>query len=336
MLLAVAPLILAGCSSTHVKPAAVRKPPVSAVPSPRPAAPRSFWPLTGLPAGAAAVRTPALSIKIDNAPPARPQSGLDRADIVFECLVEGGLSRFLVVYQSHDAALIGPIRSARPVDGALLRALHGGIFAYSGAANGEIAPAKEYSTAYLLSNDFDSAPFHRIQSRYAPENVYASTGSLRAEVRRLRVHLKAPPSLFAYGSPSAGARPAAGVAVTIGGQASAVWRRHGAEYLRWENGTPHLLDNGAQVHARNVVLLHVQVTGSGITDAAGNEDPFVRAYGSGTVEVLRDGLVERGHWNRPTVASAFRFTSDHGGALTLAPGSTWVELVPTAGSARIG
>jgi len=335
--LASAALMLAGCSSTPVKTTAAHK--TSSAPpstSPRPAPPRRyFWPLTGLPASSAST-APALSIKIDNAPVARPQSGLDKADIVFECLVEGGLSRFMAVYQSHAAPLVGPIRSARPVDGALLRALHGGIFAYSGAADGEIAPAKAYSTAYLLSNDYDSAPFHRIQSRYAPENVYASTGSLRAEAGRHGGRLKAPPSLFTYGPVAPRARRASAVALTIGGQSTAVWKLSGSQYLRWENGSAHLLDSGRQVQTRNVVLMHVAVTGSGITDAAGNEDPFVRAYGAGTIEVLRDGVVERGHWSRPTVEAPFRFTSDTGGALTLAPGQTWVELIPaTTGSASI-
>lgn len=337
VLLAIGALTLTGCASTHAKTAAVHKPLPSATSSPSlsPVPPRRyFWPLTGLPASTAST-TPALSIKIDNAPGARPQSGLDKADMVFECLVEGGMSRFLAVYHSQAAPLIGPIRSARPVDGALLRALHGGIFAYSGAATGEIAPAKAYSTSYLLSNDYDSVPFHRSQSRSAPSNVYASTASLRAEAGRHSGRLQAPPSLFAYGPASPGASPATGATLRIGAQASAVWRRSGAVYLRWENGTPHLLDNGRQVHARNVVLIHVQVTGSGITDAAGNEDPFVLAYGAGSIEVLRDGVVERGRWSRPTVAAPFQFTSDHGGALTLAPGQTWVELIPTSGSVSI-
>ncbi|MDQ1483266.1 MAG: hypothetical protein QOF35_1342 [Actinomycetota bacterium] len=279
--------------------------------------------------------TPALSVKVDNSPAARPQSGLDSADLVFECLVEGGMSRFFVVYHSHAAALIGPIRSARPVDGALLRALNGGIFAYSGAATGEIAPAKKYSTAYLLANDFDSTPFHRTRSRVAPDNVYASTKSLRAEAARRSGKFKVPPSLFSYGPPSAGAARASGVNLRIGSQASAVWKRHGSSYSRWENGTPHLLSTKKQVGTRNVVLMHVAVTRSGIMDAAGNEDPFVRAYGAGSIEVLRDGVVERGRWSRPKVEAPFRFTSEHGGPLRLAPGQTWVELIPPSGAVKI-
>lgn len=289
------------------------------------------WPLTGTVAASGPTQ-PALSVKIDNAPAARPQSGLNQADLVFECLVEGGLSRIMAVYQSQSAALIGPIRSARPVDGALLRALNGGIFAYSGAATGEIAPAKAYSTAFLLSNDADSGPFQRLSSRSAPENVYSSTAKLRAEAARLNVHPGTPNALFTYGAVPLGLPTARQISVVIGGASSALWVYNGSSYLRSEGGTPHLLADGQQVRATNVVVLRVQVTHSGITDAAGNEDPFVLAYGNGTVQFFRNGVVEDGHWSRPTVSDPYQFTSTSGGALTLSPGSTWIELVPAAGS----
>lgn len=295
-------------------------------------APASYqWPLTGLVAPSAPTQ-PALSVKIDNAPAARPQSGLNQADLVFDCLVEGGLSRFLAVYQSQSAAEIGPIRSARPVDGALLLALNGGIFAYSGAATGEIAPAKAYSTAFLLSNDADPGPFQRLPSRSAPQNVYSSTDKLRAEAARLEAHPGLPSPLFTYGPVVPGSPASRHLSVVIGGAASASWVYDGSSYLRSENGTPHLLADGQQVRATNVVVLRVQVTHSGITDAAGNEDPFVLAYGSGAAQVFRNGVVETGHWSRPTVSDPYQFTSTAGGALTLSPGSTWIELVPTGGS----
>lgn len=304
-------------------------------PSARPIAPRYHWPLTGLPA-ASPVRLPALSIKIDNVPQARPQAGLDLTDLVVENPVEGGLSRLFAVFHTHPADLVGPIRSARPVDGALLRALHGGIFAYSGAAPGEIAPAKAYSTALLLSNDADPRPFERLRSRRAPQNVFASTDALRAEAARLGGAQLPPPQLFRYGPPPAGSTPASSVSVVLGSDASARWVRTGATYARWENGTPHLLADGAQVTAVNVVVLRVRVVGSGIYDAAHNEDPFVLAYGSGTAQVLRDGVVETGTWSRPRVEDPFRFVSTAGTPLTLRPGNTWIELVPTTGSVTLG
>lgn len=336
--MAFAALALTACGGgsprTSAGPSATASSGPTAASSPSAAPAALVWPLTGLPAAAGAqVGAPALSVKIDNAPAARPQSGLDKADVVFECLVEGGLSRFLAVYQSQPADLVGPIRSARPVDGALLRALRGGIFAYSGAARGEIAPAQAYSTAYLLSNDNDPAPFFRLSSRRAPQNVYASTTSLRAEGDRRHPGLPGPPQLFTYGPVTPGAAPAGGVQVRLGGQSSASWRWNGSVYLRSENGSAHLLAGGQQVSATDVVVLHVRVTHSGIIDAAGNEDPFVLAYGSGAAEVLRNGVAEQGSWARPTVADPFRFTTTGGAPLTLQAGRTWVELVPDTGSA---
>jgi hypothetical protein len=327
-------LLMSACGAA--KPAAVRRPVATTAPKPiaapaRPVALTYQWPLTGLAAPVAPTQ-PALSVKIDNAPAARPQSGLDSADLVFECLVEGGMSRFMAVFQSHRAAEVGPIRSARPVDGALLRALHGGIFAYSGAASGEIAPAQAYSTAFLLSNDASAGGFQRLTSRYAPENLYSTTDELRVAAAGLSAHPGLPTPLFTYGPIVPGSHGAGWLSVVLGGEASASWVYNGSSYLRSENGTPHLLANGQQVRAANVVVLRVMVAHSGITDAAGNEDPFVLAYGSGAARVLRNGVAEEGHWSRPSVGDPFAFTSTTGGALTLAPGPTWIELVPTDGS----
>jgi Protein of unknown function (DUF3048). len=245
------------------------------------------------------------------------------------------MTRFLAVYQSHSAAVVGPIRSARPVDGALLRALNGGIFAYSGAATGEIAPAKAYSTSFLISDDANPGPFWR-KSGPPPGNVYSSTAKLRAEAARKSAHPGLPSPLFTYGPAVPGSSPARRLSAMVGGTVRASWVYDGASYLRSENGRPHLLANGQQVRATNVVVLRVKVTHSGITDAAGNEDPFVLAYGSGNAEVFRNGVVEHGRWSRPSVTDAFKFTSTGGGALTLSPGSSWIELVPESGSVSPG
>ena len=292
------------------------------------------WPLTGQPSPSAPAE-PALSVKIDNAPTAHPQSGLNQADLVFECLVEGGMTRFLAVYQSHNAVVVGPIRSARPVDGALLRALNGGIFAYSGAATGEIAPAKAYSTAFLISDDSNPGPFWRTTAA-PPENVYSSTAKLRAEAARKGAHPGLPSALFTYGPLVLGSSPARRVSVVVGRTVAASWVYNGASWLRSENGRAHLLADGQQVRTTNVVVLGVKVTRSGITDAAGNEDPFVLAYGSGAAQVFRNGIVEHGRWSRPSVTDAYTFTSTAGGALTLSPGPTWIELVPESGSVSPG
>ena len=107
---------------------------------PRPSAPRRAR--RAAPAGARAVaahrrggrggaRRPALAVKIENSVDARPQSGLNAADVVWEEVVEGGITRFVAVYHSTLPPEIGPIRSVRPMDAAIAGPLHG-LFAFSG------------------------------------------------------------------------------------------------------------------------------------------------------------------------------------------------------------
>src|SRR5258707_6884131 len=103
-------LVTSACSS-HKNPAATGS--ASSSPLPPPIAP-----LTGLVVarGSPLLMRPALAVKIENTPDARPQSGLEKADIVVEEQVEGGITRFIAIFQSQDARVIGPVRSARPED----------------------------------------------------------------------------------------------------------------------------------------------------------------------------------------------------------------------------
>jgi hypothetical protein len=288
--------------------------------------------LTGLPAPSDVQGRPAVAVKIDNAPQARPQSGLNAADIVFDTLVEGGLSRLFAVYQSQTAPLIGPIRSARPVDADLLPLFGSPVFAYSGAARGEIAPVKDHGGATLISNDDDPRPFHRDPSRRAPSNVYASFGTLLAEGRRLGNNAAAPTSSpFVFG-PYSGGTPAATIAVTIGKLSSNTWQWDATtgQWQRDQDGTHDVTTDGGRVTATNVVALTTNIRGTGIFDASHSEDPFVEVLGSGDAWVARDGKVTRGTWSRAGIHDPFTLSDATGGTMALAPGRTWVELVPTA------
>lgn len=337
-LLASTALAATGCSGGDSRGRPLASPTSTGSGSPTPAATtaakpaaRAPWPLTGLPRPAGPAR-PAVSVKIDNSHQAHPQSGLDKADLVVDTPVEGGLSRLFAVFHSQSSDLVGPIRSARPVDAALLRALYGGIFAYSGAAEGEIAPVRASSAAVLLSRDNDPTPFLILHSRRAPQNVYANTSSLLAAASRRTgfTRLRPPPQLFTYGRPAAPAAPASSVTVHLSGVTRAGWAYRGSGYVRSQDGAPDVLAQGQQVRATNVVVLRVSVTGSGIFDAAHNEDPFVHVVGAGVAQVFRDGVVQTGRWSRPTLTSAMTLRTVSGSTMTLHPGSTWVELVPAA------
>src|SRR5438105_3349546 len=127
----VATSTLAGCSSKKKPVAAGKSTTTSAGPSTTPVPP-GVAPLTGLPGDPDKLSRPALIVKIDNAPKARPQAGINKADVVVEEMVEGGITRLASVFQSTDSP-VEPVRSARSTDVAFASALHRPLFAYSGA-----------------------------------------------------------------------------------------------------------------------------------------------------------------------------------------------------------
>jgi len=292
-------------------------------------------PLTGLPShDLARLARPALSVKVDNAQQARPQSGLNQADLVTEALVEGGVTRFLATFQSEDSTSVGPVRSARPVDADLLRELGGGLFVYSGAAAGEIAPVIDHSNAILLTDTGGFSGLTRSAGRYPPFNLYGSTPALYAVGAKAAADRKltppAPPALFSYSAQPTGGTPAGGVQLSFSGHSSAgwTWDATSHQYSRVENGTFHVLADGTTVTADDVVILSVAIQGTGIFDQSHNEDPLVVVVGSGPCWVLRDGMVSTGTWQRPTYRDQMTLLGADGQPLTLRPGRTWLELLP--------
>jgi hypothetical protein len=90
-----------------------------------------------------------------------------------------------------------------------------------------------------------------------------------------------------------------------------------------------MLEDGSQVSATNVVIQIVEVTNGRIVDAAGNPSPNVELTGSGKAYVLRDGRVIKGRWERDGLDDLTRFVTKDGTEIALAPGRTWVELLPS-------
>lgn len=331
--LTAAALALAGCGSSH--PAHARAlAPASTTPTPtqtvtHPATPRPTYPLTGLPVtDPAHARRPALSFKIDNVAGSFPQAGLNSADLVADCLVEGGLTRLFATFQSADAPVVGPIRSARPVDADLLALYRGSIFGYSGAALGEIAPTIQHGDAVRLSFDNDPGLFHLDHSYAAPHDVFTSTSTLWKAGLARQPHLTAPPALFRYGPLQRGGRLATGVSLPFSPVSSAGWQWNGHDWVRTQEGTPDRLTDGSQVSTTNIVVMSVATVATPITDAAGNHDPLDVIIGSGPVWLLRDGHVETGTWSRPSYRARMVLRDAAGHELLLKPGRTWLELLP--------
>lgn len=287
-------------------------------------------PLTGRPpTQGEKVNRVALAVKIDNVGFARPQAGIDHADVVIEETVEGGLTRLMAIFQCDSATTIGPIRSARTSDADLLRLLKGGaVLGYSGSNSHVAATLASQSGAALISWDHTPGFFHVDSSRPAVHNVMASTDSLRRAGIARDKKLRAPKPIFAYGKPAAAGKPAKHAALTWSSSASAAWAWNGHSWVRTQNGTADVLADGHRVKANNVVIMSIAVANTGLHDVLGNPSPDDVVTGSGKVWVLRDGRVIRGHWSRPTVSDKLAFKDSRGRLLPLTPGNTWIELLP--------
>jgi Protein of unknown function (DUF3048) N-terminal domain/Protein of unknown function (DUF3048) C-terminal domain len=316
--------VAAGCSGGNDQAA-----PPAATPT---SAPPAVYPLTGLPTGGdAKAARPPLSIKVDNTRQARPQAGLNDADLIHEELVEGGLTRLLVTYHSKDAAEVAPVRSVRPVDGPLLRQLGGGLFAFSGGAAGVVARVQPASGATFVGIRQAPEAYRRASDRPAPYNVVTATPALYEAGRRLNPGLRPPPPFLTFAeAPPAGGRPVrqAGLRFSPSSRAAWRWDAAGGRFVREQDGTPARLADGEPVTTDNVVVLRVAIRLDENRDVLGNRTPDPVVIGRGRAWLLRDGRVVTGTWRRASAAQPLRLLGQDGQPLALRPGRTWVELLP--------
>jgi hypothetical protein len=292
-------------------------------------------PLTGLLSPSSGAKTrPALAVKVDNVAGAWPQAGLNQADLVFDLPVEGGLTRLLAIFHSQDVPLIGPIRSARPVDADLLHLLGHAYFAFSGGTRSDLGPLMDHSNATLMWWDVTPSLFVTRRDHAVPHQVFASTSTLYAGGQARAPSKTPPPGLFAYShSPPAGAAKATSITAQYDA-ATATWTWNGSAYLRTQNGHPDLLLDHSQVSASDVVVLSVAVHSTAAHDSHGTVVPLPVVIGSGTAWVFRSGVVIKGTWSRPNEAAPMRLLAN-GLPIALTPGRTWVEVLPNSRQPRV-
>lgn len=275
-------------------------------------------PLTGLPdpSGASQQRA-ALVVKTGNNPEARPQSGLEVADVVYEEIVEGGITRFAAVYHSEAPDEVGPVRSVRGMDPNLALSV-GGIFTYSGGTRPNIAKIR--ATPGILSIDETQAGPAMVRDnkgrRHAPDNLYVHPDKMWA-----KGGTPIPPRpLFEYLGKGESFTGEAVTALTVrfGGQFDATYTFDAAAHA-WKRSfgfVPFTTFNGKQVTPTNVIVEFISYPSNseGVTT------------GSGDAWIFSDGNVVRGKWNRPNPSQPAQFTDAAGTPVKLLPGRTWVEL----------
>ena len=336
-------VLLAACGGGSKKQAGSSSSPTTTA-APTTTAPPPVWPLTGVAVtDATNAKRPALVIKIDNADSpgnsARPQSGLNQADVVFEELVEGSVTRLAAVFHSNDAPLVGPVRSARTTDVMVFSPLNHPLFAWSGA-NSDFADI--IRAAPIVDVGYGAQPdaYQRLNENghVAPHNLYTSTSDLWA----LAPSDAAPPSpLFKYraaGQPlGAGAHPTSTLHLEFGGGAGNApvdwaWDAATGRYLRSQRSTPDVDDGGTQFAFTNVIVQFVTYHDTGYFDVSGTPVPEGDLVGTGPCWIMSAGQAVDCTWTKTGPDQATTYTDPTGQPIGLAPGQTWVELVPPGGA----
>jgi hypothetical protein len=318
-------------------PRATKRPPPPPPPPPPPKAVPlpGDSPLTGIGVGGYATGHPALVVKIDNVGKARPQQGINEADVVFEEMVEGGFTRFAAVFHSTPADPVGPIRSARSTDVALLAPLYHPLFSYSGA-NRDFQKMIRESTMVDVGVDYFPGKYYRQKGRKAPQNLFSNTSQLHALASP---DAKAPPPLFSYRDagtrPSEpGARPIsrAGAKFFYDGKerttVSYDWDPGANGWSRIQNGQLHVDTLGRKVTPTNVIFQFVDYRNTGYVDSSGAKVPEANVIGSGQAWILSAGYLVEATWEKADAHAVTVFRGKDHKYIRLLPGRTWVELIP--------
>ena len=295
-------------------------------PEPEPEPVIYYSPLTGSEVADEAVTTQAVTgMMIENSPDARPQSGLKDSGVVFEAIAEGGITRFLVLYQEQKPQLIGPVRSVRMYYVDWIAAFNASV----GHIGGSAAALAEVRNGNYRDIDqfFNAGAYWRATDRYAPHNVYTSFENIDALNAQKGYTTSEFTGFLRKDSTPAEVPTATSIDVTI---SSALYNSHYdyiAEtntYNRSQGGAPHLDREAGQISPRVVIVLKVQET----TVLEDGYRESINVIGSGGAVIFQDGTVQEVTWSKPSKTDQITFTDAEGNPVALARGQTWVTAVP--------
>lgn len=301
-------------------------------PPPEPEEPPKYYsPLTGKEFESEnPTKRPVTAVMVENSPEARPQSGLEQADMVYEAIAEAGVTRFMAVYQESAPAKVGPVRSARPyyVDFAL------GLDATYGHVGGSPEALRDIRSLGVKDLDeFSNAgTYWRASDRYAPHNAYTAferidtanknkgftSSEFKPFERKIDVPQTPTASTINFNISGANYNPKFN------------YKKDTNSYLRQMAGAPHKdQQSGKQINPKVVIAM---VTNKGLSS-----DGYHTTYktvGSGKVYVFQDGIVSEGQWSKPDRKASLELTDKNGLPMTLNAGKTWITLVGSANDVR--
>lgn len=327
--------------TTAPPPALTTTPVPAAVPAPTPT-PVVRWPLTGFvaPDPGATKRRP-LNVRLPNDSTARPQQGLAKADIVYELIVEGGITRYAAIFHSRDSNAVGPVRSYRFSDLHITQLLRGALVASGASIEETDAVTTSINAQNMISVDAvrDGTAYYRVRGRPAPNNLFADLEAAREAVNRAGgagpVDVPAMKFLATVEhDPTAGgfigSVPATTVTIPFQRQpATFTWDEGSKGYRRAQAGVRTVDPDGSvAVLARNVIVMHTNIwLTSVVQDIFGSLGLDYRMTGGGGASVFRDGRRQDGTWKRDGPLDQFTFFDQAGNEISLSPGQSWIHFV---------
>ncbi|MBI2324702.1 MAG: DUF3048 domain-containing protein [Chloroflexi bacterium] len=315
-------------------------PTVAPTPTPAPV----YWPLSGIRADdpVKTKRRP-LNVRLPNDPAARPHVGLSKADIVFEMIVEGGITRHSAIFHSQDAKSVGPVRSYRFSDLHITQMLRGALVASGATVEERDAVTNSIRAGNMISVDAErkGGPYYRVAGRPGPNNLFVDLTLARMAVNEqgggdpvdvppLRFFTSLEHDVTAGGFKAS--TEASKVTIPLRDPATYTYDEGSRGYRRSQAGTRTVdPDGNVPILARNVIVIHTDYwETSVIQDVFGSKGLDYRMTGGGKATVFRDGRRADGAWNREGVLDQFSFHDAGGEQILLNPGQTWVTfLLPT-------
>lgn len=320
-----------GAATEAVSQPAAPPPAPGGPPPPNISRPANVNPLTGLPvADPAALQRRPLMVRIGNDPGARPQAGLNSADIVYEEITEWWVTRFTAIFLAETPGTIAPVRSARLINVQLVPQYQGAL-AHSGGSD----PVRwEISQAPIVNLDefYNPLPYF-----YRPNQGWQTRLALDGEAARDYMAAKGteaavPLQGFLFSDAVQGGEPGEDIYVPYPRATSFTeWHYDAAssKYLRWVDGSPLYDFNGGQIAASNVIIYFAEHQATDIVeDSNGATSIRIIVNGKGPAWFFRDGKLNRGFWETDGTRTPY-FAYDDGRPYSLKPGNTWVEVVPT-------
>ena len=280
-----------------------------------------------------------VAFKIDNNINARPQSGLQEADSVFEILVEGGMTRFLAFFLDNTSKYLGPIRSARPTDPTVIRP-YDGTLVVSGATDGLIPAIRELGVPVL--EEVNAPAMFRIGSRKAPHNLYADTELVRDVIdsKGYKFLQPGPQPLYPFGFDqtnwSSGANK---ITIQYSDFTTVIWKMDGNRYSRFiidaysseKDAVAHnfISQDGNYTDILSTETI-VVIQGALYKDKA-TTLPSILTVGIGDLYIFNDGKYVQGTWRRTDISESFEFFDINQNPIEVPPSSQWIHVVPNEG-----